>query len=74
LLLPSFCYLTAKNIAYCSNSYFSVIWEIPQERLAYVALGECITSGKQLARLAHTREDTALEFLRAERSKSHATC
>ncbi len=53
-----------------------------QQRLAHVAAvfaehvaqGERITSGKQLARLARTSETTALEFLHAERSKSHATC
>ena len=53
-----------------------------RQRLAHVAAvyaqqiaqGERITSGKQLARLARTSEHTALEFLRAERSKNHATC
>lgn len=52
-----------------------------QQRLAHVAAvyaehiakGERITSAKQLARLAHTSGGIALEFLRAERSKSHAT-
>jgi hypothetical protein len=34
--------------------------------------GEPVTSSKKLAKAAHVRIDTALEFLRAERSKQHA--
>jgi len=49
-----------------------------QDRLAHVAAiyaehlaqGKPITSSKTLARAAHVRIETALEFLRAERSKS----
>ena len=37
-----------------------------------LARGEPVTSSKKLAKAAHVRIDTALEFLRAERSKLDA--
>ena len=46
--------------------------QVAQVYAQLLARGEQITSCKQLAKAAHVRIDTALEFLRAERSKPDA--
>ena len=46
--------------------------QVAQVYAQLVARGEHVTSSKKLARAAHVRIETALEFLRAERSRQNA--
>jgi hypothetical protein len=55
-----------------ANKHRQALSQVAQVYAQLLARGEPVTSSKKLAKAAHVRIDTALEFLRAERSKQHA--